>query len=235
MSKIIKFALAGAGALVLARGGIAEAQGLGPWNGFYLGTHIGSSWSDTSSSTTNTVTGASVGSGTTSNSNPNGGLQAGYDLTMSNRVVLGAVASVSLVDSTDSTTTSNAAGSVVSTNKGSTDWSGSVRGRLGYAFNNTLIFGTGGWAWSTGSNTRTQVAGVAGLATPGTTETAGITHSGWTLGGGIEFAFMPQWTVFGEYRHTEFGTENITFPIAQRLTKSTTTADGLTFGLNYKF
>src|SRR5579864_3897067 len=107
MTNIIKFALAGAGALVLTTGGIAEAQGIGPWNGFYLGAHIGTSWSDTSSNTSDTVTGAVLGSGTTSTSNPNGGVQAGYDLTMSNRVVLGVVTAVSLVDSSNTTTTSN--------------------------------------------------------------------------------------------------------------------------------
>jgi len=235
MTLIVKFAVFGAGALVLASGGVAEAQGIGPWNGFYFGTHIGSTWSDTSSTTSDTVTGALLGSGTTSDSNPNGGVQAGYDVTMSNNIVLGAVATVSLVDSSNTSTTSNPAGTVVSTNKGSTDWSGSIRGRLGYAFNNTLLFGTGGWAWSTGSSKRTQVAGVVGLATPGTTETVGLTHSGWTLGGGIEYAFMPRWSVFGEYRHTEFDTENITFPVAQRLTKSTSTTEALTFGVNYKF
>jgi opacity protein-like surface antigen len=233
MSKIIKSALSGV--LMLAGAGTAGAQGLGPWNGFYLGSHIGSSWSDTTSRTFDTVTGAALGSGTRSDSNPNGGVQAGYDMTMSNRIVLGVVTAVSLVDSTTATTNSNPAGTIVSTSKGSTDWSGSVRGRLGYAFNNALLFGTGGWAWSTGSVRRTQIAGTVGLATPGTAETAGITRSGWTLGGGLEYAFMPHWSVFGEYRHTEFGTESITFPIARRLTKSTTTADGLSFGVNYKF
>jgi opacity protein-like surface antigen len=235
MTKIIKFALGGAWALVLASGGVAEAQGLGPWNGPYVGAHIGTAWSDTTSTTSDTVTGAVLGSGTTNTSNPNGGVQAGYDFMMSNRVVLGVVTAVSLVDSSNTTITSNPAGTIVSTNKGSTDWSGSVRARLGYAFNNTLMYGTGGWAWSTGSARRTQVAGTAGLAIPGTTETVGVDHSGWTLGGGIEYAFMPQWTVFGEYRHTEFGTESITFPVAQRLTKSTSTTEALTFGVNYKF
>jgi opacity protein-like surface antigen len=235
MTRIDKFALVGAGGLVLASGGITQAQGIGPWNGPYVGVHIGNGWSDTSNNTSDTVTGASLGSGTTSTSNINGGVQAGYDLTMSNRVVFGVVTAVSLVDSSDTTTTSNPAGTIVSTNKGSTDWSGSIRARLGYAFNNTLMYGTGGWAWSTGSARRTQVAGTVGLATPGTTETVGVDHSGWTLGGGIEYAFMPQWTFFGEYRHTEFGTENITFPVAQRLTKSTSTTEALTFGVNYKF
>jgi opacity protein-like surface antigen len=233
MSKIIKSALAGA--LMLAGAGTAGAQGLGPYNGFYFGGHIGNSWSDTTSTPFDTVTGAALGAGTRSNSNINGGAQAGYDMTMSNRIVLGVVASVSLVDSSDTATSSNPGGTIVSTSKGSTDWSGSVRGRLGYAFNNALLFGTGGWAWSTGSVQRTQVAGTVGLATPGTAETAGVTRSGWTLGGGLEYAFMPQWSVFGEYRHTEFDTDNITFPVAQRLTKSTTNADSLTFGVNYKF
>jgi opacity protein-like surface antigen len=239
MTKITTSVLVGAVALVLASGGIAEAQslGAGPWNGFYVGGHVGNTWADTSTNTSNTATGAPVASGSTSVSNPHGGLQGGYDFTMSSRFVLGVLAAVSLVDSSDTTTTTTItpAGLNVHTSKADTDWSGSIRARLGYAFDNALVFGTAGWAWSTGSVTRTQVTGTTGLAIPGTTELVGTSHSGWTLGGGLEYAVAPQWTVFGEYRHTEFGSENINFPVAQRLTNSTTTSDGLTFGVNYKF
>ncbi len=238
MSRITKSVLVGA-ALMLASGGIAEAQilGGGPWNGFYLGGYVGNTWSDTSTDTSNTLTGAPVASGSTGVSNPNGGLQAGYDFTMSSRFVVGVLAAVSLVDSSNTTTTTTITpvGTNVHTSKGETDWSGSIRARLGYAFDNALVFGTAGWAWSTGSVTRTQVTGTTGLAIPGTIELVGTSHSGWTLGGGLEYAVAPQWTVFGEYRHTEFGTEDINFPVAQRLTKATTTSNALTFGVNYKF
>ena len=55
---------------------------------------------------------------------------------------------------------------------------GSVRGRIGYTFenvpilSNVFLYGTGGWAWMNTSFTRTQLVGITGLAAPGTAESA---------------------------------------------------------------
>ena len=45
-----------------------------------------------------------------------------------------------------------------------------VRGRLGYAFDNVLFYGTGGLAWSNDQFVRTQLTGTLNLATAGTDE-----------------------------------------------------------------
>jgi high affinity Mn2+ porin len=49
---------------------------------------------------------------------------------------------------------------------------GSPRGRVGYAFDHFLLYGTGGLAFTFDQLTRTQVAGVpiGGSATPGTVD-----------------------------------------------------------------
>lgn len=74
----------------------------------------------------------------------------------------------------------------------------SLRGRLGLAMDRTLFYVTGGGAlanqnytvWSpfTGFNTN-----------------ASATKLGWTLGGGLEYAFAPNWSARVEYRYSDFG------------------------------
>jgi outer membrane immunogenic protein len=77
-----------------------------------------------------------------------------------------------------------------------TDVSGSVRGRVGYAVDRTVIFAAGGWT-----------------ATNGYIDGAGAdenkTFSGWTVGGGVDYAFTDK--MFGrlEYRYNDYGDKNI--------------------------
>ncbi len=241
----MKKLLFGTVALALAASASAWAADISPrvyptamtpmydWTGFHVGGHIGWSWAHTDSTTTNAVTGA-VTPGSEDTSHFHGGGQLGYDFMMPSRIVVGVEASVSS-GSSDTTTTSNAAGTNVSSHEGKTDAGGSVRGRLGYAFSNLLLYGTGGWAWTTGSATRTQVVGTTGLATPGTVESVSTHHDGWTLGAGLAYEFMRNWNVFGEYRYARYESINNIFPVARRSTNSTTTADSFTLGLNYKF
>ena len=72
----------------------------------------------------------------------------------------------------------------------------SIRGRAGFAHDRWLIFATGGWAWA---NVEDSVHFCCGgrLSEDGTVD-------GWTLGGGLEYAFTPNWTARVEYRHYDF-------------------------------
>lgn len=76
------------------------------------------------------------------------------------------------------------------------NWLGSVRGRLGYAIDNWLVYGTGGVAYGEVDNR--YVSGVTGLG-----QTRTDTRVGWTAGAGVEYAFQPNWTARLEYRYTE--------------------------------
>ena len=60
----------------------------------------------------------------------------------------------------------------------SLDFFGTVRGRLGYAFDRTLVYGTGGFAYGSGNSDRTF---------DGFRRNDGY-RTGWTVGGGIEYA-----------------------------------------------
>lgn len=202
------------------------------WTGFYIGGHGSYSWTHTDSQTTNTFTGAVFAPTSEDTSAFHGGGQIGFDYMMPSRVVFGVLADVT---SGATNTNTNVTALETSTTQGKTDVSGTVRGRLGYAFDTLLLYGTGGWAWSTGSNTRTQVVGTVGLATPGTVETVSTSHSGWTAGGGLDYAFARNWDVFAEYRYTSFQAITVTYPIARRSTTSTSTANAIEVGLNYRF
>ena len=89
---------------------------------------------------------------------------------------------------------------------------GSIRGRLGFALERALFYVTGGVAFG-GFDSSYTFAGNSG-ANPlinggglisGQNSFSG-TRAGWTLGGGIDYALDNNWSIFGEYRYTSFGT-----------------------------
>jgi opacity protein-like surface antigen len=204
------------------------------WTGLQVGAHAGYNWSHTDSQTINTVNGAAEGTGSSTDaSHINGGLQAGYDYMLASRVVVGAFAGVSKWGLNDTATTSTGTNNV-HTNQSQTNWAESVVGRLGYGLGKLLVYGTGGWAGSTGSATRTQVTGTTGNAVPGTVEALSTNHSGWTAGGGLAYAVLSNLRVGAEYRYSP-GSNTITFPLAQRSTSSSTTTNGVQIAVNYRF
>lgn len=76
---------------------------------------------------------------------------------------------------------------------------GSVRGRLGLAFDRWMVFGTGGFAWGSWETSYALIGGVPFV-------TADVdSHSGWTAGAGVEYAFANNWLARAEYRHTDLG------------------------------
>jgi outer membrane immunogenic protein len=101
-------------------------------------------------------------------------------------------------------------------------WFATFRGRVGFlATPQTLLYGTGGLAvgqfsYTASSSLSVQVFG-PGLAgtTPGIgftlpvgpAATSSDTRLGWTVGGGIEHKFTPNWSGKLEYLYMDFGTK----------------------------
>jgi outer membrane immunogenic protein len=92
------------------------------------------------------------------------------------------------------------------------DVQGSIRGKLGVAWDRALIYATGGVAFG-GFNTDFSVANpgfvtAGGVAFPPFFASGNIskTRVGWTVGGGIQYAVTNNWWVFAEYRFSDFGT-----------------------------
>lgn len=79
-----------------------------------------------------------------------------------------------------------------------------VRGRIGVAFDQVLLYGTAGLALAD-----TKVSATA----PGLTISDSKTQAGWTAGAGIEWMFMPRWSLKAEYLYRSFASQ--TFFAAQ--------------------
>jgi outer membrane immunogenic protein len=184
------------------------------WNGSYIGAHAGYAWSDFQKVDT---------AATTANLNPSGwlgGFQTGYNWQFAPSWLFG-------IETDDSFAglkqTGVAAGGGVGPLPATVkiDEFGSVRARLGFVMDRSLIYGTGGFAW-------------AHLKYLEPTQEAWKEYqAGWTAGAGWEYAIDPKWSAKVEYLYADFGrTKDISggFPISTRLTTNTVKA-----GLNYKF
>jgi outer membrane immunogenic protein len=96
----------------------------------------------------------------------------------------------------------------VTSNTGTT-WLATVRGRLGYAVNNYLIFATGGAGFTDlhGSFAFNDTYGnAAGQPNAHESSFFSDTKAGYTIGGGVETGLWGNWSVKGEYLYANFGT-----------------------------
>jgi outer membrane immunogenic protein len=71
--------------------------------------------------------------------------------------------------------------------KTESNWLGTFRARFGYAWDRVLLYGTAGGA---GVNVQTSLNGLPAQTNP---------EFGWTVGGGLEWAFADNWTAKVEY------------------------------------
>jgi outer membrane immunogenic protein len=106
---------------------------------------------------------------------------------------------------------------------------GSLRGRLGVAFDHLFVFGTAGWAWGSYS---TAYSSNAVLLT--TNDHRAM--DGWSAGAGLEYAFTNNILGRIEYRHTDLGTAsfmNTTLNVGEL--GNHVKLDDVRLGLAYKF
>ena len=91
---------------------------------------------------------------------------------------------------------------------------GTVRARVGYAFDHFLLYGTGGLAWTFDQVTRTQIAGSpwADPQRPGPWTLVQLWRLGWAAGAGVEIPVTGNWTAKAEYLWTGFGRQSVVFP-----------------------
>jgi outer membrane immunogenic protein len=83
-------------------------------------------------------------------------------------------------------------------------WGGSIRGRLGYAADHALFYVTGGAAF---------VSNETSIPTTGVSVGGDGTRLGWTVGGGIDYAFANNWFTGIEYRYSQYEPKTFTYPI----------------------
>jgi outer membrane immunogenic protein len=79
------------------------------------------------------------------------------------------------------------------------DWYGVIAGRAGYAWDRVLVYAKGGVGFTNVSSSFTDTCTIAPCG-PGTlTATSSNDRAFWVAGGGIEYAFTPNWSIKGEY------------------------------------
>jgi high affinity Mn2+ porin len=233
----------------LAADGIMPTKAPAPaaaydWSGFYVGGHAGyalggSNFSATQGAGLLDLSGSVDFSNAYNFSTGDGsylfGLQAGYDTMTASRWLLGVAADVSFPSFVGGNATI-ASGTIGTVNYlDQVEFSGDVRGRIGYAPGNWLFYATGGFAFSYDQLTRTQLTGTMGGAGPGTIENLFLVpRLGGVVGAGVEVAVAPHWTAQLEYLFTDYSNRNVTFPAATQRFNSSLTLNELRLGLNYR-
>ncbi len=213
------------------------------WSGFYVGGHLG--FATATSAFTATQPGIAPDlSGTldlfrpydllTGEGSNLGGFQAGYNTVFKSGLMLGVEADISFPGRMSGSSTLATPSIGTATYQDLVEMSGSVRTRIGYAFDHWLYYGTAGYAWTADRLTRTQLSDNPAGASGGTVEIKLPTRSGWTVGAGIEAPLVPHWTMRLEYLYSAFGTASVTFPLAGQRFNSNLSVQEVRLGLNYQ-
>ncbi|MCL2384901.1 MAG: outer membrane beta-barrel protein [Alphaproteobacteria bacterium] len=207
------------------------------WTGFELGLHIGGATGTNSVNVFDNFT----YSDSVNNSGVFGGLHLGFNYELSSMpVVIGLQAEYNFtgIDGNTSAFPFNYLQSAVRQ-------FGSVDGRLGYAFNNILIYAIGGFAYGDISeiiNFQVAPGNPPSITGFPNNRYFDANRYGFNVGGGIEYNFYGNWTARAEYRYYDWGTRGfndagffapVTIAIPNHTTRETLQTGRI--GLTYKF
>jgi outer membrane immunogenic protein len=200
---------------------IPYAPKLYDWSGIYIGAHIGGGYSG--SSWTDPITG--LGNGTFNNFGFLGGAQVGANVQF-NRLVLGLEGDFSWTSLKASS--ADSIGEAINT---TVPWTSTVTGRVGAAFDRLLVYGKGGLALAQDQSSLTDLAG--------NISTDSFLRTGWTVGGGLEYALDDNWSAKIEYDYLGFGSQSMNFstitPAAALTPNASLNVQEIKAGLNYRF
>jgi outer membrane immunogenic protein len=220
------------------------------WGGWYAGGNLGGSWSrgnvsDVFVSGATPIANQQAAAAATPHLSPDGftgGGQVGHNSQV-DRWLFGVEADASYFGLKQSRSVSApfpvGLGAFTTSNAVTADWLVSLRPRVGYAVDRTLLYATGGLAL-------TELKFGTGYSdSTGQNEAASSskTVAGWTAGAGIEHAFSTNWSAKVEYLYSDFGKQTVTGPVMSGPTSAsgvisrdidlkTNTVRG---GLNYHF
>lgn len=239
---------------------VAPAPAPFSWTGFYVGGTAGAAWSkaDVSMSTVNGATPLyfpadipglnALGSPGMSQTNAILGAKAGYNQQWGS-FVLGLEGDISWLHFDRTVATAGAPfltftrGTAAFSTSVSTNWLATIRPRAGFAVDKALFYATGGAAFGDVRYSNSYVGFSPlgfGLEFEGTT--ASQTKTGWTAGGGIDYAIMPHLVLSAEYLHVDLGSITaaglVTTGSASTATFNYSTklrTDLVRFGAAYKF
>jgi outer membrane immunogenic protein len=201
------------------------------WSGWYAGANLGLAF-DASSYTLSpsgcTTTSVVCGGGPTLNplrsysGNLNGsgflgGLQAGYNWRFGSSFLFGAETDFDYDGMTSNTTVSAPTLAAPLVGMGphalnqSQTYLGTARGRIGWLpSENWLLYATGGFAY--GAMSSSAVASFSSTPDAYAGRSNSSIKTGWTVGGGVEAAIAPQWTVKAEYLYVDLASTSYNVP-----------------------
>jgi outer membrane immunogenic protein len=183
------------------------------WTGFYLGAHAGYGWG---SSDGIDLRGGFIGG------------QVGYNWQGAGSPwVFGIEVDSAWADFGRTDTFFTPAG-IVSISSDA-NYIGSARGRIGYAFDRTMVYATGGLGWI---NNEVAVNATVGPFTVGASDSK--MHIGGVIGAGVEHAFAPNWSGKVEYLYSMYDTQTYFAGIGGGFRADADTHT-IKVGLNYHF
>lgn len=201
----------------------AEPTAVHDWSGVYVGGQIGYGFGKTDATynlpNTPTIRG-------TQDYDANGflgGVQLGYNYQI-NSAVLGVEADFSGADVRGHSDEIHVG--LGDTYDTKLDWYGTLRARAGYAFDRTLIYGTGGLAFGSVENQY--------LDGPANSFSEKNTKLGWTVGAGLEQSITDHWSAKFEYQYIDLRDQTIDYG-ANSNTTFGNTFNAVKIGMNYKF
>lgn len=175
------------------------------WTGFYVGVNAGYGWNTNNDNSSWYAPTTFYGYGGDSGSDGGfvGGGQIGYNYQIG-QFVIGAEADLQYADLGGKNNFGYG-------NQGM-DWFGTVRARAGFAFDRALIYATGGFAYGGGNSSNNYYGGYFGPSY-GYYGGNDDTSTGWTVGGGLEYAFTNNITakIEGLYVSLDRGNNNTAF------------------------
>jgi outer membrane immunogenic protein len=234
--------------------GAADAADTGHhWTGFYIGLNAGAAINDSHYDLSpgkgyegDPDNPLRSDSGEFDDTSFTGGVQAGYNYQINNFVIgIETDFNYNGVDESDHVDRALAAplgGQFIHTVKQEIDYFGTLRARAGFTPTDTLlVYATGGLAYG-----RVRSSSHVQFDVPVEDNYSGSkssTQTGWTIGGGLEYALSCNWSIKAEYLYVDLGSQSYSSwsqdPICGNdcsyTTDLKTRENVVRFGINYKF
>ncbi len=170
------------------------------WTGFYLGLNAGVAWNN-SDVDFDASAGPFVGLASNIEGDQTeftGGVEAGYNWQMDS-IVFGLEADFNYLDFQEDENV--VLGAATANFDFEANWFGTVRGRIGFAADNMLFYGTGGLAYGH-AKIEGDLDDGAGNILSGDDSSV---NWGWTIGAGMQYAFNENWILGAEYLYVDLG------------------------------
>jgi outer membrane immunogenic protein len=173
------------------------------WTGFYIGADVGGGFSQKTFFDNFLPFGGPIGA-VDASPQPSGwvgGLQAGYNYQI-NSILLGVEGGFTWLGT--KSTFSCFPLLAPQTCSADPEWVAAVTGRIGIVTGPALFYVKGGPAWIRDTYTDLALPGAPVLAAPGDLFVAHEIRAGWTAGVGLEYMFLPRWSLRLEYDYYGF-------------------------------